>query len=121
MENRINCKGLYNNYKRMLEDLAEWENVGGYIHKTRNTVGELPYHGYCGEQLEKEKEIAGKIIGTYNNLVNELKDAVGGMKMRTKRGTYRKLKKILVKHVPRFRKNNWRKMHHIPMVRRIKK
>lgn len=41
--------------------------------------------------------------------------------MRAKRGTYRQLKKTLTELVPRFQKNNWRKMHHMPMIRRREK
>lgn len=40
MKNKTDCKGLCDNYKRMLEKLTEWKNVGGYIYETEYAVGE---------------------------------------------------------------------------------
>lgn len=77
MKNKTNCRGLHNDYKKMLEKLTEWDKVGGYIYDINYTSGELPYHGYEGEHLENEQKIANSVIDAYNKLVEKLKNAIG--------------------------------------------
>lgn len=76
---RTNCRGMYNDYKRMLEELKEWNKPTdkGYIYSVDYTVGELPYHGYEGKNLEREQAIANKVIEAYDKFVEELKNAIG--------------------------------------------
>lgn len=75
----------------------------------------------------KPLEIGGAItLGDCEDIVSDVESALsnpeyfkgGEITFKISRKEYKRMKKILQSVCPRYFTNNWRKMHHLPLIRR---
>lgn len=94
---RSNMSGAINTYTKMFKELMEWgepmgkhnnlysggthrvlgNEEGHYIYDIGYSVGEIPYHGWSGEEVKNERDIEKRISTAYYCLVKALAEAIG--------------------------------------------